>query len=109
MRKLSTETDFSAETKNLEIMSWWVSASEYPALDVLLNAFREAHPGVIVEGGTISGGGGSNVIVALAQRLQDGNPPDVWQTFVGSPARAYAAEDTPPTSVRSRAPASFRR
>lgn len=86
------KADLSAETKNLEIMSWWVSASEYPALDVLLNAFREAHPDVIVEGGTISGGVGSNVIVALAQRLQNGNPPDVWQTFVGSPARAYAAD-----------------
>jgi glucose/mannose transport system substrate-binding protein len=61
-------------------------------LEVLIDAFKQTHPGVTVEGDTISGGGGSGVIVALAERLRKGNPPDVWQTFVGKPARAYAAE-----------------
>lgn len=84
--------NLTAETKNLEIMSWWVSASEQPALEVLINAFKESHPDVTVEGATVSGGGGSGVVVALAERLRKGDPPDVWQTFVGSPALAYAAD-----------------
>jgi glucose/mannose transport system substrate-binding protein len=84
--------NLTAETKNLEIMSWWVSASEHPALAVLIDAYKNAHPDVTVEGDTIAGGGGSGAIMALSERLRKGSPPDVWQTFVGSPVRAYAAD-----------------
>jgi glucose/mannose transport system substrate-binding protein len=38
----------------------------------------------------VAGGAGSQAIVALAQRLQRGDPPDVWQTFAGKSVQGYA-------------------
>jgi glucose/mannose transport system substrate-binding protein len=82
-------SNFSKPTDRLEVVSWWVSPSEHPAFEVLLNAFRAANPKVNVIDGAIAGGGGSNVQVALAARLRAGDPPDVWQTFLGSSLRAW--------------------
>jgi glucose/mannose transport system substrate-binding protein len=81
--------NFSEPTKRLEVVSWWVSPSEHPAFEVLLNAFKAGNTDVEVIDGSIAGGGGSNVQVALAARLQAGDPPDVWQTFLGSSLRAW--------------------
>ena len=83
------KANFSEPTDRLEVVSWWVSPSEHPAFEVLLNAFKAANPKVDVIDGTIAGGGGSNVQVALAARLRAGDPPDVWQTFLGSSLRAW--------------------
>ena len=83
------KANFSEATDRLEVVSWWVSPSEHPAFEVLLNAFRANNPDVEVVDGAIAGGGGSNVQVALAARLQAGDPPDVWQTFLGSSLRAW--------------------
>ena len=77
------KANFSDPTDRLEVVSWWVSPSEHPAFEVLLNAFKAGNPDVEVIDGAIAGGGGSNVQVALAARLQAGDPPDVWQTFLG--------------------------
>jgi glucose/mannose transport system substrate-binding protein len=85
--------NFSDPTDRLEVVSWWVSPSEHPAFEVLLDAFKEANPDVETVDGTIAGGGGSNVQVALAARLQAGDPPDVWQTFLGSSLRAWVNAD----------------
>ena len=81
--------NFSDPTDRLEVVSWWVSPSEHPAFEVLLNAFKAKNPDVEVIDGAIAGGGGSNVQVALAARLRAGDPPDVWQTFLGSSLRAW--------------------
>ena len=81
--------NFHDATDRLEVVSWWVSPSEHPAFEVLLNAFKAANPKVDVIDGSIAGGGGSNVQVALAARLRAGDPPDVWQTFLGSSLRAW--------------------
>jgi glucose/mannose transport system substrate-binding protein len=81
--------NFTDATDRLEVVSWWVSPSEHPAFEVLLNAFKAGNPDVEVIDGAIAGGGGSNVQVALAARLQAGDPPDVWQTFLGSSLRAW--------------------
>jgi glucose/mannose transport system substrate-binding protein len=83
------KANFSEPTDRLEVVSWWVSPSEHPALEVLLNAFKAQNPKVNVVDGAIAGGGGSNVQVALAERLRAGDPPDVWQTFLGSSLRAW--------------------
>jgi glucose/mannose transport system substrate-binding protein len=48
---------------------------------------------VEVVDGAVAGGGGSNVQVALAARLRAGDPPDVWQTFLGSSLRAWVDAD----------------
>ena len=82
-------SNFSKPTDRLEVVSWWVSPSEHPAFEVLLNAFKAANPKVNVIDGAIAGGGGSNVQIALAARLRAGDPPDVWQTFLGSSLRAW--------------------
>ncbi len=81
--------NFTDPTDRLEVVSWWVSPSEHPAFEVLLNAFRAQNPKVNVIDGSIAGGAGSNVQVALAARLRAGDPPDVWQTFLGSSLRAW--------------------
>ena len=83
------KANFSEATDRLEVVSWWVSPSEHPAFEVLLNTFKAANPTVNVIDGSIAGGGGSNVQVALAARLRAGDPPDVWQTFLGSSLRAW--------------------
>lgn len=83
------KANFSEPTDRLEVVSWWVSPSEHPAFDVLLDAFKSKNPKVDVIDGSIAGGGGSNVQVALAARLRAGDPPDVWQTFLGSSLRAW--------------------
>jgi glucose/mannose transport system substrate-binding protein len=85
--------NFSDPTDRLEVVSWWVSPSEHPAFEVLLNAFKQANPDVDTIDGSIAGGGGSNVQVALAARLRAGDPPDVWQTFLGSSLRAWVDAD----------------
>jgi glucose/mannose transport system substrate-binding protein len=79
----------SQQTSELELISWWTSKSEQPALDVLVNNYTAAHPGVKVVNASVAGGGGSNAHVVLAQRLLSGDPPDVWQTFPGGALRAF--------------------
>jgi glucose/mannose transport system substrate-binding protein len=76
-------------TSQLELISWWTSQSEKPALDVLVNAYTSTHPGVNVVNASVAGGGGSNAQVVLAQRLLAGDPPDVWQTFPGGALQAF--------------------
>ena len=83
-------SNYSEKTDKLEVLSWWVSPSEHPALEVLLNAFGDEHSGVEVIDGSIEGGAGSNVQIALAERLRANDPPDVWQTFEGSSLAAWA-------------------
>lgn len=81
----------TSATNRLEVLSWWTSASEKPALEQLFTDYKAAYPGVEVVDLSVAGGSGSNVQVVLAQRLKSGTPPDVWQTFVGASVKAYAA------------------
>ena len=76
-------------TKNLEVLSWWTSGSETAALNVLFDDFRKTNPGVNIVNAAVAGGGGSKAQVVLATRLQDNNPPDVWQTHPGASIRQY--------------------
>jgi glucose/mannose transport system substrate-binding protein len=84
-------TSARTSTKQLEVVSWWTSGSEAAALDALFAAFRKSNAGVDIVNGAVAGGAGSKAIVALAKRLQAGDPPDVWQTFAGESAQAYAS------------------
>jgi glucose/mannose transport system substrate-binding protein len=83
-------TSASTSTNQLEVVSWWTSGSEAAALDTLFTAFRQTNPDVATVNGAVAGGAGSQAIVALAKRLQQGNPPDVWQTFAGKSVQGYA-------------------
>ncbi|MEU0556540.1 ABC transporter substrate-binding protein [Dactylosporangium sp. NPDC006015] len=83
-------TSATTDTKQLEVMSWWTSGSEAAALNVLLSAVHQTNPNVDVVNAAVAGGAGSQAVVALAKRLQHGNPPDVWQTFTGKSVQGYA-------------------
>jgi glucose/mannose transport system substrate-binding protein len=87
-------TSADEETPQLEVVSWWTSGSEATALNALLSAFRQANPGVEPVNAAVAGGAGSQAIVALAKRLQSGDPPDVWQTFTGKSVQGYAERGT---------------
>jgi glucose/mannose transport system substrate-binding protein len=93
-------TSATKDTQQLEVVSWWTSGSEAAALDTLFTAFRKSNAGVDAINGAVPGGAGSKAIVELARRLQDGDPPDVWQTFAGKSVQGYASRDV----VRSVAP-----
>jgi glucose/mannose transport system substrate-binding protein len=56
----------------------------------LLDAFRTSDPDVDAVNGAVAGGAGSKARVELAKRLQDDDPPDVWQTFAGKSVQGYA-------------------
>lgn len=79
-------------TDQLEAVSWWTSGSEERALTVLFDAYKAEHSGITVTNATVAGGGGSNAGVVLAQRLQSGTPPDVFQTFPGGALSAYSGQ-----------------
>ncbi|GAA5120599.1 ABC transporter substrate-binding protein [Pseudonocardia adelaidensis] len=79
-------------TDRVEVLSWWTSESEHAALTTWIDAYRAAHPDVAVIDAGVAGGSGSNAQVVLAGRLQSGDPPDVWQTFLGSSLRQYAEQ-----------------
>jgi glucose/mannose transport system substrate-binding protein len=86
----NSPTNADTSTKRLDVVSWWTSGSEAAALNVLVNSFRDANPGVEVVNDAVAGGAGSNAIVELAKRLQRDDPPDVWQTFDGKSVQGYA-------------------
>lgn len=83
-------TSASTDTNRLEVVSWWTSGSEARALDTLFAAFRQTNPDVTSVNGAVAGGAGAKAIVSLAKRLQQDNPPDVWQTFAGKSVQGYA-------------------
>jgi glucose/mannose transport system substrate-binding protein len=89
-----TPTSATTDTARLEVVSWWTSGSEATALNALLAAFRQANPGVQPVNAAVAGGAGSQAVVALAQRLRKGDPPDVWQTFTGKSVQGYAQRGT---------------
>lgn len=82
--------NFTEPTDRLEVLSWWVSPSERPAFQSLVDAFTAANPQVSVIDNTISGGAGANMQVTLASRLVAKDLPDVWQTLVGTSVRGWA-------------------
>jgi glucose/mannose transport system substrate-binding protein len=89
----SSQDNVARPTKSLEVASWWTSGSESAALNVLFDRFRQSHPDVTIDNAAVKGGAGSNVQIVLATRLRNGDPPDVWQTFLGTSLRAYAQSD----------------
>jgi glucose/mannose transport system substrate-binding protein len=65
------------EERTVEMFSWWISPGEAEALQALVDVHREAHPldGVI----NAAADSGSDARARLAERLDDGNPPDLFQ------------------------------
>ena len=83
-----------AATGKLEVYSWWTSGGEAAALQVLMDAYSAAYPGVELVNGAVSGGGGANMQQVLQTRIAGSTPPDTWQSNAGSQLANYAAAGT---------------
>nr|AGF92944.1 sugar ABC transporter, substrate-binding protein [uncultured organism] len=66
----------------LEIFHWW-AGSEGPAINALMDYFKEEHPDVEVINAAVTGGSGINAKAVLKTRLLGGNPPDSFQIHAG--------------------------
>lgn len=72
-----------------EVFSFWTSGSESEALQVLIDQYQSAHPGVKVINGAVSGGGGANATQVLQSRIAGGDIPDTWQSGPGYSQGTY--------------------
>ena len=66
----------------LEIFSWW-AGDEGPALQALIDLYKQQHPGVDVINATVTGGAGVNARAVLKTRMLGGDPPDSFQVHAG--------------------------
>jgi len=66
----------------LEIFSWW-AGDEAPALQALIDLYKQQHPGVDVINATVTGGSGVNARAVLKTRMLGGDPPDSFQVHAG--------------------------
>ncbi len=66
----------------LEIFSWW-AGDEGPALQALIDLYKQQHPGVEVINATVTGGSGVNARAVLKTRMLGGDPPDSFQVHAG--------------------------
>lgn len=71
-----------AQGRQLEIFSWW-SGDEGPALQALLNLYKQRYPNVTVQNATVTGGSGVNARAVLKTRMLGGDPPDSFQVHAG--------------------------
>ena len=69
-------------TGELEIFSWW-AGDEGPALEALIDLYKQQHPGVTIINGTVTGGSGVNAKAVLKTRMLGGEPPDSFQVHAG--------------------------
>jgi glucose/mannose transport system substrate-binding protein len=67
---------------SLEIYSWW-AGDEGPALEALIDIYKQKYPDVKVINATVTGGSGVNARAVLKTRMLGGNPPDSFQVHAG--------------------------
>jgi glucose/mannose transport system substrate-binding protein len=73
----------------VEVFTWWATGTEKVGLDALVDVFAEQYPGIRFVNATVAGGAGSNAKNVLAQRLDDGDPPDTFQAHAGAELTDY--------------------
>jgi len=69
-------------TGDLEIFSWW-AGDEGPALQALIDIYKQQNPKVNVINATVTGGSGVNAKAVLKTRMLGGEPPDSFQVHAG--------------------------
>ncbi len=72
-----------ADSKELEIFSWWTAGGEAEGLSELYRLYSARHPEVKIINATVAGGGGMNAQAVLVTRMQGRNPPDSFQVHAG--------------------------
>ncbi len=72
-----------ADSKDLEIFSWWTAGGEAEGLSELYRLYSARHPEVKIINATVAGGGGMNAQAVLVTRMQGRNPPDSFQVHAG--------------------------
>lgn len=83
------------QTVKVEVFSWWTAPGEVQALQSLIDLNKENYPNARIfnaatDPAVVSGGTEAKEV--LQQRLQDGDPPDSFQTNAYELARGYLAE-----------------
>ena len=73
---------FTEPGEELEIFSWW-AGDEGPALEALIQLYKDKYPDVEVINATITGGSGANARAVLKTRMLGGHPPDSFQVHAG--------------------------
>ena len=71
-----------SQAQRLEIFSWW-AGDEGPALEALIDLYKQQNPGTDVVNATVTGGSGVNARAVLKTRMLGGDPPDSFQVHAG--------------------------
>ncbi|MDR1833834.1 MAG: ABC transporter substrate-binding protein [Propionibacteriaceae bacterium] len=74
----------------VEVFSWWTAGAQARGLEALLGVFKEKYPQVNFVNSAVTSGGGTGQDL-LAQRLENGQPPDSFQLHAGAEAADYIA------------------
>jgi glucose/mannose transport system substrate-binding protein len=88
-------TDMHQQTVKVEVFSWWTAPGEAEALQSLIDLNKKNYPNARIfnaatDPGVISGGTEAKEV--LRQRMEDGDPPDSFQTNAYELGRGYLAE-----------------
>ncbi|MET8044331.1 ABC transporter substrate-binding protein [Micromonospora sp. NPDC005215] len=78
-----------ADSKNVEVFTWWSDGGEKAGLDGLVSRFNTDCAGQTFQNGAVAGGAGANAKSVLASRLQQGDPPDTFQAHAGAELLDY--------------------
>jgi glucose/mannose transport system substrate-binding protein len=81
------ESEEETGTDQLEIFSWWTSASEGAALGQLLDAFKSEHAGVTIT--NTAADASLDARQELTRRMSEGLPPDLFQVSGGNGVAAW--------------------
>ncbi|BEL12170.1 extracellular solute-binding protein [Actinoplanes sichuanensis] len=79
-----TGEDDDSTASQVEVFTWWAEGGEKAGLDALVSRFTTACPGREFTSGAVPGGAGVNAKQVLNARLQQNDPPDVFQVHAGA-------------------------
>jgi glucose/mannose transport system substrate-binding protein len=80
----SAGKDDDSTASKVEVFTWWAEGEEKAGLDALVSRFTSTCPGQEFSSGTVAGGAGINAKQVLNARLQQNDPPDVFQVHAGA-------------------------
>jgi glucose/mannose transport system substrate-binding protein len=73
----------SADSKKVEVFSWWTAGGEADGLAAMVEVFNAEYPDFTFENAAVAGGAGTNARAVLATRLSQNDPPSSWQGHAG--------------------------